>query len=126
MNNDTRIAGVVETANERRQRLLLADDIEATLGGHFETTLRDQANRMRSRGQRYPQHLLGRSHLEIERLGNFRLQPRHIVIADMTAILAKMRGDAIGAGLDDGQRGANGIGTMTHRARYAAWQYDRR
>ncbi len=38
------------------------------------------------------------------------LQPRHVVVADVAAVLAQMRGDAVGAGLDRNQGRAQRIG----------------
>ena len=61
---------------------------------------------------------VGRRHLEIQRLGDLGLQPRHVLVADMAAVLAQMRGDAVGAGLDRDQRGAHRIG-MSAAARVA-------
>ena len=60
----------------------------------------------------------GRRHFEIERLGDLRLQPRDVVVADVAAILAQMRGDAVGAGLDRQLGGAHRIG-MPPAARVA-------
>jgi hypothetical protein len=42
--------------------------------------------------------------------GELRLQARDIVVADMTAVFAQMRRDAVGARLDRKQRGLDGIG----------------
>ena len=103
-------AGIVQSRDERRQRVVLADHVEAALGGEFLAPLGHQAHRMRLGRKRDPQHLLGRRHLEIQRLGDFRLEPRHVVVADVAAILAQMRGDAVGAGLDRGKRRAHRIG----------------
>jgi hypothetical protein len=69
-------------------------------------------------GKRNAKHLGSRRHLEIQRLGNlglrqFNFQSRHVVVADMTAILAQMGGNAIGAGLDRQQRRAHRIGRKT-------------
>ena len=64
---------------------------------------------MRGDQGRYVQHLIGRGHLEIERLGNRRLQPRHVRVLNMAAVLAQMRGDSIGARLDGQQRGAKRV-----------------
>ena len=103
-------AGIVQLRDERLQRIVLADHVEAALGGEFFAALRHQAHRMRLGRERDPQHVRGRRHLEIQRLGDFRLQPRHVVVADVAAILAQMRGDAVGARLDRGERRAHRIG----------------
>ena len=68
--------------------------------------------------QRDRDHLVGRRHLEIERLGDLRLEARHVVVADVAAIFAQMRGDAVGAGLDRDLRRAHRIG-MPAAARIA-------
>jgi hypothetical protein len=48
---------------------------------------------MRPRGERDAQHFLGRRHFEIERLGDFGLEARDIVVGDMAPVLAQVRGD---------------------------------
>ena len=95
------------------ERVVLAGDVEPAFGGEFLAPLRHQAHRVRFGRERNPQHVVGRGHLEIQRLGDLRLQPRHVVVADVAAVLAQMRGDAVGAGLDRGERRAHGIGTRS-------------
>ena len=63
-------------------------------------------------------HLLGRRHLEIQRPGDRLFQPRHVGVADVPPVLAQVRGDAVGAGLDRGERRAHRIG-MVAAARIA-------
>ena len=63
-------------------------------------------------------HLAGRRHFEVERLGDAGLEPRDIVVADVAAILAQMRGDAVGAGRDRDLGGLQRIG-MAPAARVA-------
>ena len=53
-----------------------------------------------------------RRHFQIERLGDARLQPRDIVIADVTSILAQMRRDPVGAGRDRDLGRAQRIGMI--------------
>ena len=60
--------------------------------------------------KRNVEHRFGRRHLEIERLGDRGLEPAHVVVVDVPAVLAQMRGDAVGAGFDREQRRADGIG----------------
>ena len=64
---------------------------------------------MRFGRKRYPEHVRGRCHLEIQRLADFGLEARHIVVADVTAVLAQMRCDAVGAGSDGDERGTHRI-----------------
>ncbi len=68
--------------------------------------------------QRDRDHLVGRRHFEIERLGDLGLQPRDVVVADVAAVLAQMRGDAVGAGRDRELGRAHRIG-MPPAARVA-------
>ena len=73
---------------------------------------------MRPGLERDRDHFVGRRHLEIERLGDLGLQPLNVVVADMAAVLAQMRGDAIGAGRDRELCRAHRIG-MAAAARIA-------
>ena len=103
-------AGIVQLADEGGQRIVLTDHIQPTLGGQFLTPFRHQADRMWLGQKRKAEHVRGRSHLEIQGFGDFGLQPRHILVADVAAVLAQMRGDAVGAGLDCDLGGAHWIG----------------
>ena len=110
MNSETRMPARLKLGNERLQVVVAADDVEPALGRALGALFRHQAAGVRLDAQGDVEHLVGRRHLEIERLGDRRLQPLHVVVADVAAILAQMRGDAVGAGLDRQQRGAHGIG----------------
>src|SRR6185369_14458337 len=65
---------------------------------------------MRARFERNVDHLACCRHLEVQRFGELRLQARDIVIADVTAVFAQMRRDAVGTRFDRKQRGFDGIG----------------
>ena len=65
---------------------------------------------MRADAQRNVEHRLGRRHLEIERLGDGSLEAAHVVVVDVAAVLAQMRGDPVGAGLDGDEGRAHRIG----------------
>jgi len=69
-----------------------------------------QAAGVRPQAQRDVEQLFGRRHFEIERLGNRRLEAEHVVVADVAAILAQVRGDAVGARFDGDERRAHRIG----------------
>ena len=97
-------AGIVQPRDEGRQRIVLADHVEPALGGEFLAALRHQAHGVGFGGERNPQHVLGRRHLEIQRLRDLGLEPGHVDVADVAAVLAQMRGDAVGAGLNGRQR----------------------
>ena len=68
MNSDTRMPASFEPRDEGRQRVVLADHVEPALGGEFLAPLGHQAHRVRLGRERNPQHVLGRRHLEIQRL----------------------------------------------------------
>ena len=63
-------------------------------------------------------HLRRRRHFEIERLCDALLEPGDVVVDDVAAILAQMRGDAVGAGRDRDLGGLHRIG-MAPAARIA-------
>ena len=65
---------------------------------------------MRDVAQRDREHLVGGGHLEVERPGQLALEAGDVGIGDVAAILAQVRGDAVGAGRDRQMRGAQGIG----------------
>src|SRR5205823_11797939 len=61
-------------------------------------------HRMGFCGERDPQHVLGGRHLEIQRLRYLGLEPGHVAVADVAAVLTQMRGDAVGAGFNRRER----------------------
>ena len=89
---------------------MLPSRIEATLGGAFRPLFGHQTDRVRHGFERNSKHLVGRRHFEIERFVDLRLQARDVVVADMAPVLAQVRGDAVGPGLDRQMRGAQRIG----------------
>ena len=71
------------------------------LAFQFSSQPRDNdAGGVRARPARDLDHFRRRRHLKIERLPDARLEPRDIVVNDVAAILAQVRGDAVGAGGD--------------------------
>jgi hypothetical protein len=78
-------------------RMAPARHVEAAFGGALLASLRHQAGGVRAEPQRDRRHLVGRRHLEIERLCETLHQARHVVVPDMAAVLAQMRRDAVGA-----------------------------
>ena len=95
-----------------------AGDVEPAFGGALSRrsgTRQAACGRVRTA---ICHHLGGRRHFEIERLVDLGLQPRDVVVADVAAILAQMRGDAVGAGRDRELRRPHRIG-MAPAARVA-------
>ena len=68
--------------------------------------------------ERDGQHLVGGRHLEVERPRQLALEPGDVGVGDVAAVLAQMRGDAVGARLHGEVRGAQRIG-MAPAARVA-------
>ena len=64
---------------------------------------------MRTCLQRDGEHLLRRRHFKIERFSDLGLQPGDVRVANVAAILAQMRGDAVGSGFDRDPGRPNGI-----------------
>ena len=110
MNSDTRTPARAELGDERLEMFEAADHVEAALGGALGAVFRHQAAGVRTDVERHVEHRLGRRHLEIQRLGDRRLETAHVVVVDVAAILAQMRGDPVGAGFDRQQRRPHRIG----------------
>jgi hypothetical protein len=102
-------AGAAEFTRHYAQMLLGGDHIEAAFGGSLAALFRHEAAGVRARIESNRDHLVRRRHFEIERLRDFLLQPFHIVVADMAAVLAQMRSYAIGASRNREQSRAQGI-----------------
>ena len=97
---------------------MLAGDIQAAFGRALFTSLGNEAGRVRSGLERDRDHLLGRRHFKIERLCDLRLEPRNVLVADVPAVFAQMRGDTIRSRCDGNLRRAHRI-RMPSAARVA-------
>ena len=119
MNSETRMPASRSSATAGASCVALAGDIEPALGGALLAPLRHEAGGVRP-------GLAARSRTissvaaisKLSGLAISRLQPRDVVVADVAAILAQMRGDAVGAGLDRELGRAHRIG-MPPAARIA-------
>ncbi len=111
-------AGRPQPGDDRRQRGVLAGDIETAFGRAFFAPLGHQTGGVRRGRERDRDHLLGRRHFQIERFRDLRLEARDVVVADVPAVLAQVRGDAVGAGFDRELRRAHRI-RMPSAARVA-------
>ncbi len=98
MNSETRMPAPPSRLTASRDQRLLTGDIEPAFGGALGTPFRHQARGMRPGADRNRDHVVGRRHLEIQRLVDLGLEPHDVVVADMAAVFAQMRGDAVGAG----------------------------
>ena len=92
--------GTGQFAGEGAQMIVAADNIETTLGRALLAPLGHEAGRMRLHRQSHIEHLDRGCHLEIQRFSDVGLEALHIVVADMAAVFAQMRGNAVSAGFD--------------------------
>ena len=106
------------SATQGRDAVVLAGDVEAALGGHLLAPLRHQAGGVR------PVRSAMASISSVTAISKFSGLPRRRVsrpafdvgVGDVTAILAQVGGDAVGAGRDGNLRRAGGIGIAPPRA----------
>ena len=91
---------------------VLARGVEPALGRALLALLGDDAGGVGLVGERDGEHFLGRGHLEVQRQVDLGHQPVDVAVGDMAAVLAEVRGDAVGAGLGGEDRGADRIGKV--------------
>ena len=101
---------LAQLRDDGRQALELPGGVDPALGRPLLALLGHDARRVRTVLQRDREHLVGRGHLQVERHGQAGRQPRDIVVGDVAAILAQMRGDAVRPRLDRQQRRPHRIG----------------
>ena len=76
---------------------MLAGGVEPAFGGALLAPFGDDAGGVRLVAQRDLQHFLGRRHFEVERQVGRRLDPGEVVVADVAAVFAQVRGDPVAA-----------------------------
>ena len=103
-------ARIGKPRHDGRQPVVLARRVEPAFGGLFGAFLGHDAGRVRLVPECYFQHFRGRRHLEIERRAGFNANPFAILVSDMAAVFAQMRGDAVGARRHREFGGANRVG----------------
>ena len=103
-------AGVAQRRDEAGEAVLLARDLEAALGGALLAALGDDADGVRPVAERDRLHLGGRGHLEVQGQRQRGHQRRDVGVGDVAAVLAQVRGDAVGAGGLGELGGAQGSG----------------
>ena len=111
-------AGALQRLDIMAQMVLAAHHVEPALGGFLLALLRHQAAGVRHVAQGDGQHLVGGRHLQVEGPGQLALEPGDVGIGDVAAVLAQVRRDAVGAGLDGQMRGTQRVG-MPAAARVA-------
>ena len=102
--------GVAQLGDHRREMRALAGRVEPAFGRPLLALFGDDAGSVGAMPQGDREHLIGRRHFEVKRDGELGGQPGDVVVGDVAAILAQMRGDAIGARLCRDQAGADRIG----------------
>jgi hypothetical protein len=113
-------------ANSRRAQFIdktakvvaSANHVEATLGGSFDAAFGHDAGSVRAVPESNCQHLVGRSHLQIERQVRCGAETVDVVVGHVPPIFAEMGRYAIGAGRGRHLGRAQGIG-MRAAARIA-------
>ena len=110
MKSETRMPAALRRRMKGLELRRSRNDIKARLS--VVTSVRFSGTRQAAWGRCRSdlQHLLGRCHLEIERKLEVAHQPRDILVANMPAIFAQMRGNTIRARLLRQQRRAHRIG----------------
>ncbi len=102
--------GFAQPGDHGFQMIMLARRVEPALGGALLAPLGDKADGMGTMAKGDPQHFLRCRHLHVEGQGNGADEVADILVDDMAAVLAKMRGDAVRPGVLRDQRRANRIG----------------
>jgi len=103
---DVRRAELVDVISEV---IVLASRVQAAIGRPFLAALGDDAGRVGTMRQRDRQHLLGRCHFQIQRQVDLGHQAVDVIIRDVPAVFAKMRGDSVGARVGRDVSGANRV-----------------
>ena len=111
---DVRRAKLVDIISEV---IVLPRGVEPALGGALLALLGDDAGGVRLMAKRDGEHLLGRRHFEVQRQVDLGHQPVDVVVGDVAAVFAQVRGDAVGAGLGRHDRGADRDRDGRRRAR---------
>jgi hypothetical protein len=96
MNTDVTMPASRRRVTARRAGLL-RDDVEAALGRDLVAALGDQHRHLGTQGARDADHLVGRGHLEVELDVRELAQAPHVLVLDVTPVLAQVHGDAVGA-----------------------------
>ncbi len=94
------------------EMIVLPRGVEPAFGGALLALFGDDAGGVRLMAKRDGEHLLGRRHFEVQRQVDLGHQPVDVIVGDVAAVFAKVRGDAVGAGLGRHDRGANRIGMV--------------
>jgi hypothetical protein len=103
-------AGGVEARNRIADALLRGGNVETALSRDLLPSLGDERDLMRADAQSEGDHLVGAGHLEVQHRPDRPGESLDVVVLDVPAIFAQVRGDSVGAGILTQRGGSNGIG----------------
>jgi hypothetical protein len=106
-------AGLTERRHGTLDPACMRNHVEAALGGHFLSPLRDQGDLVRPRSDRYSYHLVSTGELEVEVCPDGRTENPDVGILDMTAIFPEMGGDPVDADFLADQGGLDRVWLVT-------------
>src|SRR2546423_6774570 len=98
-------SGGIEARNTGCGTSHVVRQIKAALGGDLLAFLGHERRLMRFELHGEAQHLLGARHLEVQHRAHFACETPDVVVLDVAAIFAKMRGDSIRSGVLADARG---------------------
>jgi hypothetical protein len=87
--------------------------VEAALGGHFLSALRNQGYLIRAGGDRDCHHLVGTGELEVEICPDAGAQDADVGVLDVAAVFSEVGGDAIHADFLADQGGLDRVGLVS-------------
>ena len=102
-------AGSSQPGDDRPQGRGVAGGVQPALGGDFLAPFRNQADRVRARGQSYADHLVRGCHLQVYRSRDRCLEPIQIVLPYVAAVLPEVQRYSVRARLQGQRRGPHGI-----------------
>ena len=95
--------------NGRPQCLGVSRHVQAALGRDLFAPLGHEGDLVGAQAARDPDHFRGARHFEVEDGPDCSLQPPYVVVLDVAAVLAQVRGNAVGASVLAFDRRENGI-----------------
>ena len=112
MNQRDPAPGLAHCGDVAFQASVAAGRVKPTLRGQLLALLRYEANGVGTVMQGNIPHFCGRRHFEVERQVNFTHQTADVVIANVAAILAQVRGDSVGPGIGGNPGRTHRIGVL--------------
>jgi hypothetical protein len=101
-----------ELIDEISEMVVLPCGVQSAFSRTLLTPLRHDTRGVRPMPQRNLEHFLGRRHLQVQRQVDLIHQPVDVIVGDVPAILAKMRGNAVGTRIRGHDGSAHRIGMI--------------